>query len=69
MAPKEKAIELFDYMHECGDIEKFTAKKFAIKVVDEIIQYGSKFLLPPFDDVYEDVLIYLQEVKQEIEKL
>ncbi len=63
MAPKEKAKELVDKMYGVTD---YQAKQSALIAIDEIIQET---------DTYYDTLIaserklFLEEVKQEIEKL
>jgi hypothetical protein len=71
MTPKEKAIELFDKMHEeiynrdmYNDL--YRAKQCALIAVDEIL----KAVNDP-DDTFlsKDGVDYWEEVKQEIEKL
>ena len=70
MTPKEKAIELFDKMHEKiynGDMydDLYRAQQCALIAVEEIKEaiFWHPFESPNFQ------LEYWQEVKQEIEKL
>ena len=71
MTPKEKAIELFDKMHEKiynGDMydDLYRAQQCALIAVDEIL----KTVNDP-DDTFlsKDGVDYWEEVKQEIEAL
>jgi len=71
MTPKQKAVELFEYMHDCGDTERSTAKKYAIKVVDEILNtnmFYNKHNVPEHYTI-EQTIYYWMAVKLEIEDL
>lgn len=82
MTPKEKAEELIDKFKELYDYGSLS-KEYALIAVDEIIEYHESLYNKGFKDVhialsspiktYNDILNpllkYLQEVKQEIEKL
>ena len=75
MTAKEKAKELVNCFTKCKD--KFNsyyvipiiedAKQCALIAVDEIIKEYST--LPHFGELYLENIEYLEEVKQEIEKL
>ena len=69
MTPKEKAVELFDFMYAGGDCPKSWAKANAIKVVDEVLK--SKQTAYPYQvvEIGQVFIDYWQEVKQEIEAL
>ena len=69
MTPKEKAEELFYFMHAGGDCPKSWAKTNSIKVVDEILK--SKQTAYPYQvvEIGQVFIDYWQEVKQELEKL
>jgi hypothetical protein len=74
MTPKEKAIELVDKFMDYTGFEinennnmsnVFSAKQCALIAVDEILESHYKLLSGVNPSVYK----YLQELKQEIEKL
>ena len=65
MTPKEKAIELTDKYYNFGDQEFDYSKEFALIAVDLALEFcGGKDMNEEFDKV-----LYLVEVKNEIEKL
>ena len=69
MTPKEKAEELilkFEQYSDSADEHGF-AIKCAIIAVDEILNEYKSYNQSAI--IYDDALIYWQEVKQEIEKL
>jgi hypothetical protein len=66
MTPREKALELIDKMYHYQWREKQRAKECALIAVDEQIELLLN--LSPYMAFPEQVK-YLQEVKQEIEKL
>ena len=82
MTPKEKAEELFDKFNNYSkdnipdfdkyfdskvaiNISKYSAKQCALIAIDEMIDF-SMYTIP---EVKESIFNYLNEVKQEIEKL
>ena len=73
MTPKEKAKELIDtYRYALsipnsplGDYKDNIAKQCALIAIDEMIDF-SMYTIP---EVKESIFNYLNEVKQEIEKL
>ena len=75
MIPKEKAKELFDKMYNSKDqLRKYpmcfdTSKQCALIAVDEILEYIPKFEYGQGEKTTTTEYDYLQEVKQEIEKL
>lgn len=70
MTPKEKAEELVDKFLPLADIYHNgsfeNAKQCALIAVDEMIKWSRKFLN---EELLTHALLYLEEVKQEIEKL
>ena len=72
MTPKEKAIELILKFEEYSDSadERGFAIKSALVAVDEMIEsYEFDVISDMTNQRYIDKLNYLDEVKQEIEKL
>lgn len=71
MTPKEKAIELIHKFYYAKDedgfysVNKYIAKQCALILIDEMIDF-SMYTIP---EVKESIFNYLNEVKQEIEKL
>ena len=72
MTPKEKAKELVDkviyeIMYNCQPtLSGMVAKQCALIAVDEMIQFANKM---DGGFSFKDEIIFLQEVKQEIENL
>lgn len=62
MEPKEKAIKLFKSFLNIGDLNPEDAKQCALIAVDEIIEFIA-------DEQYYKDYNYLQQVKEEINKL
>lgn len=66
MTPKEKAEELVERMYACAEINEWTAKRFALVAVDELINAAS----PVYDSFWPmNTKDYWTEVKQEIKNL
>lgn len=69
MTPKEKAQELFEWAIKYG-ASKDVSKLFANKIVDEIINaLKDNDLYISGENNIDEIIIYWQEVKQEIKKL
>lgn len=66
MTPEEKAIRLFNKMHEDGDTSKLVAKYFAIIAIDEVL---NEFHMHDYSDYMEHRFQYFKKVKEEIKKL
>lgn len=72
MSPKEKAAELIvNYQLKCKSLNYDEAKQCALIAVDEIIdtytqEKNNGYI---FYRVLDKIILYWQEVKQEIEKL
>jgi hypothetical protein len=71
MTIKEKARELFDFFYADGDHHENTAKRYAIKVIDELLKYGNLYNNHnyPKDVKIEDTVYYWIAIKQELEEL
>lgn len=72
MTPKEKAEELVERMYACAEINEWTAKRFALVAVDELInEYESNICNRGYDndwEMWDMERDYWIEVKQEIEQ-
>lgn len=72
MTPKEKAQELFEMFRSeiisflSDNMKDENAKRCALIAVDEMIQFANKM---DGGFSFKDEIIFLQEVKQEIENL
>ena len=71
MTPREKASQLIvDYQMKCKSLNYNEAKQCAIIAVDEMIEsYEFDVISDMTNQRYIDKINYLDEVRQEIEKL
>lgn len=65
MTPKQKAHQIFDKMHNIGDLTKYESKQCAIIAIDEIlnIKPDNPFIVNGY---YIEPKKYWEQVKQEI---
>lgn len=68
MTPKEQALELYKQNLYCfqGHIDEYTAKQCALVAADNMIEWSKQWV---DEELLTPALIYLENVKKEIEKL